>query len=67
MFESNFPVDKRTCSYVVLWNSFKRMTASYSDSEKAKLFSGTATDAYRLGEMMELAEHADRLRRAKSA
>src|SRR5437016_2597259 len=22
MFESNFPVDKVSCSYVVLWNSF---------------------------------------------
>ena len=24
MFESNFPVDKGTCSYQVLWNAFKR-------------------------------------------
>ena len=24
MFESNFPVDKLSCSYTVLWNSFKR-------------------------------------------
>jgi predicted TIM-barrel fold metal-dependent hydrolase len=25
MFESNFPVDKQSCSYAVLWNSFKRI------------------------------------------
>ena len=27
MFESNFPVDEVSCSYTVLWNSFKRLTA----------------------------------------
>ena len=27
MFESNFPVDKASCSYHVLWNSFKRIAA----------------------------------------
>ena len=27
MFESNFPVDKASCSYRVLWNSFKRIAA----------------------------------------
>ena len=27
MFESNFPVDKGSCSYTVLWNAFKRLTA----------------------------------------
>jgi len=48
MFESNFPVDKVTCSYVVLWNSFKRLTAGYSAAEKAKLFHDTAARVYRL-------------------
>jgi len=48
MFESNFPVDKLTCGYGVLWNSFKRLTASYSDDEKAKLFHDTAARIYRL-------------------
>ena len=38
MFESNFPVDKVSCSYNVLWNSFKRLTAQYSADEKAQLF-----------------------------
>lgn len=49
MFESNFPVDKLSCSYGVLWNSFKRITAGCSASEKAKLFHDTAARVYRLG------------------
>ena len=48
MFESNFPVDKLSCSYTVLWNSFKRLTQSYSADERAALFHGTATRVYRL-------------------
>ncbi len=38
MFESNFPVDKGTCSYPVLWNAFKRLAAAYSADEKTALF-----------------------------
>jgi L-fuconolactonase len=49
MFESNFPVDRRSCSYVVLWNAFKRMASEYGAPDKAELFSGTARRAYRLG------------------
>jgi predicted TIM-barrel fold metal-dependent hydrolase len=48
MFESNFPVDKGSCGYAALWNSFKRI-AGYSAAEKAALFAGTATKFYRLG------------------
>ena len=48
MFESNFPVDKVTCSYAVLWNAFKRLAAGASPSEKAALFAGTASRVYRL-------------------
>ena len=48
MFESNFPVDKLSCSYGVLWNSFKRLTAGYSDDEKTKLFHDTAARIYRI-------------------
>jgi predicted TIM-barrel fold metal-dependent hydrolase len=48
MFESNFPVDKISCSYAVLWNSFKRIAASFSNDEKAALFHDTAARAYRL-------------------
>jgi L-fuconolactonase len=48
MFESNFPVDKGSCSYHVLWNAFKRIAARYTAAEKAALFAGTATKFYRL-------------------
>ncbi len=48
MFESNFPVDAVSCSYTVLWNTFKHLTAGYSAAEKAKLFHDTATRVYRL-------------------
>ena len=48
MYESNFPVQKRWCSYQVCWNAFKRISASASASEKADLFAGAAARAYRL-------------------
>ncbi len=48
MFESNFPVDKQSCSYHVLWNAFKKMVADGSPAEKASLFHDTAARAYRL-------------------
>lgn len=48
MFESNFPVDKVSVSYRVLWNSFKRLTHGYSDEEKRHLFHDTAARVYRL-------------------
>jgi len=48
MFESNFPVDKASCSYTVLWNTFKRLASGFSASERAKLFHDTAARVYRL-------------------
>ena len=48
MFESNFPVDKVSCSYAVLWNCFKRIAKDCSASEKAALFHNTAARVYRL-------------------
>jgi len=50
MFESNFPVDKQSCSYRVLWNAFKKLVADASTSEKAALFHDTAARAYRLNQ-----------------
>jgi len=50
MFESNFPVDRQSCSYAILWNAFKKMIADASESEKAALFHDTAMRAYRLGQ-----------------
>jgi predicted TIM-barrel fold metal-dependent hydrolase len=46
MFESNFPVQKRWCSYSVVWNAFKRLAAKASADEKAALFAGTASRVY---------------------
>ena len=48
MFESNFPVDKITSGYGVLWNAFKLLAAKASASEKTALFSGTASRVYKL-------------------
>jgi predicted TIM-barrel fold metal-dependent hydrolase len=48
MFESNFPVDRASCSYTVLWNAFKRMTQGYSPAERSALFYDTAARVYRL-------------------
>jgi predicted TIM-barrel fold metal-dependent hydrolase len=48
MFESNFPVDKGSYSYVIGWNAFKRLTAGCSAGERQALFEGTATRVYRL-------------------
>ena len=49
MFESNFPVDKVSCSYRVLWNSFKRLAGGFSATEKAALFHDTAVRVYQVG------------------
>jgi predicted TIM-barrel fold metal-dependent hydrolase len=48
MFESNFPVDRASCSYQVLWNAFKRLSAGFAARERAALFHDTAARVYRL-------------------
>ena len=48
MFESNFPVDKLSCSYTVLWNQFKKLTSGFSEDERAAMFHDTAMRTYRL-------------------
>jgi L-fuconolactonase len=55
MFESNFPVDKVSCSYRVLWNSFKKIAAAagLSPQEKAAVFHDNAVRIYRVGEVLE--------------
>ena len=53
MFESNFPVEKCSCSYAVLWNAFKRIAAGATPAEKDALFRTTAARFYRLGEHLE--------------
>ncbi len=48
MFESNFPVDKVSYSYNVMYNAFKRLSRGYSDSERAAMFHDTAVRVYRV-------------------
>ncbi len=48
MFESNFPVDRLSLGYVVLWNGLKKIAGRYSEAEQAAMFSGTARRVYRL-------------------
>lgn len=48
MFESNFPVDRLSLSYHVLWNGLKKIAAKYSEAEQQALFAATAQRVYRL-------------------
>ena len=48
MFESNFPVDRLSISYHVLWNGLKKIAADYPEADQAAMFSGTARKVYRL-------------------
>jgi len=48
MFESNFPVDKLSYSYTVMWNAFKRITKNFSHDERVALFHDTASRVYQL-------------------
>ncbi len=48
MLESNFPVDKLSVAYHVLWNGLKKIVDEFSDDEKDAMFYGTAARIYRL-------------------
>lgn len=50
MFESNFPVDKVSCSYDALWNAFKRIASGAPAEDKAWLFRDSARAFYRLAD-----------------
>ncbi len=54
MLESNFPVDKQSCSYVELWNAFKLATRALASDERSDLFYRTACRTYRLPELMRV-------------
>jgi predicted TIM-barrel fold metal-dependent hydrolase len=49
MFESNFPVDKISYSYNVVFNAFKRLSKGYSESERAAMFHDNAARIYNIG------------------
>ncbi len=46
MMESNFPVDKLSVSYHVLYNGLKKIVADFSEDEKNAMFYGTAARVY---------------------
>ena len=48
LFESNFPVDKQSCSYTAQWNAYKLATRSLTAGERDLLFRGSACRVYRL-------------------
>ena len=48
MFESNFPVDRLSISYPVLYNGLKKIVRDFSEDEKDAMFSGVARRVYRL-------------------
>lgn len=48
MFESNYPADKPSVSYSVIWNVFKKLTGGFSAAERAKLFHDNAVTVYGL-------------------
>lgn len=48
MFESNFPVDRASLPYSVLWNAFQIVADTYDDAEQDDLFAGTARRVYRI-------------------
>lgn len=56
MFESNFPVDKQSCSYAALWNAFKLCTQSMSAPARQNLFYRTACRTYRLPDLEKEAD-----------
>jgi predicted TIM-barrel fold metal-dependent hydrolase len=48
MFESNFPVDKASVDYAVVWEALGLIAARYAADEQESLFAGTARRVYRL-------------------
>jgi hypothetical protein len=65
MFESNFPIDKGTCSYQVLWNAFKRIAGRSSGSQRSApiCLIEQSLQAHILGECAASIQPADQDRR----
>jgi predicted TIM-barrel fold metal-dependent hydrolase len=50
ILESNFPVDKVSFSYNIMYNAFKILTRDYSATERAAMFHDTAARFYRINQ-----------------
>jgi predicted TIM-barrel fold metal-dependent hydrolase len=48
MFESNFPMDRGSYSYTMIWDAFEVLARDAGEAEQERLFRGTATEVYRL-------------------
>jgi len=48
MFESNFPVDRFSISYSVMWNALKKIAARFTQDERDQMFASTAERVYSL-------------------
>ena len=48
MFESNFPVDKVSFSYHVMYNAFKKISSDFDKSTINALFYDTAVKTYKV-------------------
>ncbi|MNL81959.1 Amidohydrolase [compost metagenome] len=48
IFESNFPVDRSSAGYGVVWNALKRVAAGASAAQKQMLFHDNAARIYRI-------------------
>ena len=48
MFESNFPPDKVSYSYNIMYNAFKKLSQDYSVAERGSMFHDTATKVYKI-------------------
>jgi predicted TIM-barrel fold metal-dependent hydrolase len=48
MFESNFPVDRRSLPYGVYWNAMKKLAARYSEADRQAMFHDNAARIYQL-------------------
>lgn len=52
MFASNFPSDKVSYSYWVVWNAFKRVAKDFSTADRRAMFHDNATRVYRLADVV---------------
>ncbi len=48
MFQSNYPAERISCDYGVLWNFLKKVTQYFSADEKARLYHDTAARVFGL-------------------
>ena len=48
MFESNFPVDKDSYSYNIMYNAFKLLTKGFRDEDRKAMLHDNAVTIYKI-------------------